>query len=310
MTDLLILGPQRRAPQLSSRLAAAGMRGPIAAITAGWQEREAELAALEEHLAQPVQDLRLYTRAEAVFAEDPDYQEAYRARQATLREAQDLYRLQLEHAKAAARDLYRMQPVTPALRRARRAAVTALRRLDARHLASIGAVHRSFERQWRPAERPSIACHLTELKGIVDAASTVLIAGGHVAVLVNRLRLFGMRALLASKPIAAWSAGAMALTTRVLLFHDRPPQGAGIAEVFERGLDLVPDAVFLPHAETRLALDDGERMALLARRLRPACCYTLDDGDWLLFRDGVLCAGAGSRRLVRAGPPAAIEACA
>ena len=81
----------------------------------------------------------------------------------------------------------------------------------------------------------------------------MLIAGGHVAVLVNRLRLFGMRALLGHKPIAAWSAGAMALTTRVLLFHDRPPQGAGNAEIFEHGLDLVPDAVFLPHAATRLA---------------------------------------------------------
>ncbi len=40
----------------------------------------------------------------------------------------------------------------------------------------------------------------------------------------------------------------MALSSRVLLFHDYPPQGAGAAEVFERGLGLVPDAVFLPHA--------------------------------------------------------------
>jgi len=285
------------------------MTGPIAAITAGWQEREAELAALEEHLEQPVQDLRLYTRAEAVFAEDPAYHEAYRARQSTLRETQHLYRLQLEHAKAAARDLYRAQQLTPALRRARAAAVAALRRLDARHLASIDALHRRFERQWRSGERPSIAGHLTELKRIVDAASTVLVAGGHVAVLVNRLRLFGMRTLLGPKPIAAWSAGAMALTTRVLLFHDHPPQGAGTAEVFEHGLDLLPGAVFLPHAATRLAIDDRERTALLARRLRPACCYTLDDGDWLLFRDGVLRAGAGSRRLARTGPPVAIETC-
>lgn len=308
MSDLLVLGPQRRAPNLSPRLAAAGMTGPIAAITAGWQEREAELAALEEHLGQPMQDLRLYARAEAVFAEDPEYHEAYRARQSALRETQDLYRLQLEHAKAAARELYLAQRPTPALRRARAAAVAALRRLDARHLASIDALHRRFEQQWRSGERPSIVPHFTELKRIVDAASTVLIAGGHVAVLVNRLRLFGMRTLLGHKPIAAWSAGAMALTTRVLLFHDRPPQGAGNAEIFEHGLDLVPDAVFLPHAATRLAIDDRQRTALLARRLRPASCYTLDDRDWLLFHDGVLRAGAGSRRLARAGPPAAMEA--
>jgi hypothetical protein len=41
--------------------------------------------------------------------------------------------------------------------------------------------------------------------------------------------------------------------------------------------------------------------------LRPASCYTLDDRDWLLFHDGELRAGAGSRRLARAGPPAAME---
>jgi len=301
MPDLLILGPQARSPNLSPCLAAAGMTGPIAAITAGWQEREAELAALEEHVGAAVQDLRLYARAEDVFAGDRAYHDAYRERQAALREAQDLYRLQLEHARAAARELYRAHPATRALRRARIEAIAALRRLDASHLASIDATHRRFERRWRTEQRPAIARHREELDRIVAAASTVLIAGGHVAVLINRLRLFGMQALLEGRSIAAWSAGAMALTARVLLFHDRPPQGAGAAEVFEQGLGLLPDAVFLPHAAKRLALDDPERTALLARRMRPAGCYTLDEGDWLWFRDGVLRAGAGSRRLPRAG---------
>ena len=310
MSDVLILGPQSRTPTLSQCLAVAGMTGPVASITAGWQEREAELAALEEHLEQPAQDLRLYTRAEAVFAEDPVFHEAYRARQAALRETQDLYRLQLEHAKAAARDLYRTRPATPALRRAQVAAVAALRRLDARHLASIDAAHRRFEDRWRPAEHPVVARHRAELALIVGAASTVLVAGGHIAVLLNRLRLFGLQELLGRKPVAAWSAGAMALAARVVLFHDRPPQGAGDPEMLEHGLDLVPGAVFLPHAATRLAPDGSERTALLARRLRPAACYTLDDGDWLLFRDGVLRAGAGSSRLTRTARSAAIGSAA
>jgi hypothetical protein len=306
MSDVLILGPQRRSPNLSTALADAGMSGPIAAITAGWQEREAELGALEEHLGQPVQDMRLYGRAETFFAEDPAYHEAYRDRQAGLRESQDLYRLQLEHATAAAQDLYREPPATPALRRAQAAAIAALRRLDARHLASVAALHRRFEQRWRTAERPAILRHLEELRRIVELAATVLIAGGHVAVLVNRLRLFGMGPLLATARIAAWSAGAMALSSRLLLFHDRPPQGAGTPELLEHGLGLVPDAVFLPQAAARLALENRERINLLARRMRPVRCYTLDEGDWLLFRAGALCAGGGSQRLMRAGPPVAI----
>ena len=50
MSDVLILGPQFRSPNLRDALTRAGLSGPIATITAGWQEREGELAALEEHL--------------------------------------------------------------------------------------------------------------------------------------------------------------------------------------------------------------------------------------------------------------------
>jgi Peptidase family S51 len=301
MSDVLILGPQLKTPVLAQALSAGRMAGPIAAITAGWQEREAELASLEEHLAQPVQDLRLYARTEAVFAQDAELHDAHRARQIVLREMQDLYRLRLDHAKAAARELLWARPVTPSLRRARSAAIAALRRLDADHLRSIDAVHERFETQWRPRERPALAEHLVDLAAIVTAATTVLIAGGHVAVLLNRLKLFDAPALLRGRSIAAWSAGAMSLAERVVLFHDRPPQGAGNAEVFERGLGLVPRAVFLPHASRRLALDDAARTSLLTRRLGPATCYTLDDGDWLLFRDGALESWVGSRRLTRKG---------
>jgi peptidase E len=299
--DALVLGPQLRVPVLAQALAASGMGGPVAAITAGWQEREAELTALEEHLGQPVQDLRLYARTEAVFAQDAELHEAYRARQVVLREAQGLYRLRLDHAKAAARELLQARPVTPVLRRARIAAIGTLRRLDADHLRAIDAVHERFEAQWRPRERPALVTHLAELAAIVAAAATVLIAGGHVAVLLNRLKLFDAPRLLQGRPIAAWSAGAMTLAERVVLFHDRPPQGAGNAEIFERGLKLVPRAVFLPHAAQRLALADATRTSLLARRLSPASCYTLDEGDWLLFRDGTLASGIGSRRLTRRG---------
>ena len=93
----------------------------------------------------------------------------------------------------------------------------------------------------------------------------------------------------------------MALAERVVLFHDHPPQGAGNAEVFEAGLGLVRGAVFLPHAATRLATTDRRRVALLARRLGPANCYTLDDGSLLLWRRGRLAAAAGSQRLARTG---------
>jgi hypothetical protein len=96
----------------------------------------------------------------------------------------------------------------------------------------------------------------------------------------------------------------MALAERVVLFHDHPPQGAGSAELFEAGLGLVPGALFLPHAATRLALTDRHRVALLARRFAPASAYTLDDGDRLHWHRGRLAGVHGSRRLTRSGEAA------
>ena len=42
---------------------------------------------------------------------------------------------------------------------------------------------------------------LEEVHGLVRDAGLVLIAGGHVAVLLNRIRLFGLDKLLAKKPV-------------------------------------------------------------------------------------------------------------
>lgn len=301
MHDVLLLGPQFRAPNLRDALAEAGLGGPVVTVTAGWQEREGELAALEEHLGQRARDLRLYERTEAAFTRDRELQAAYRARQNELRRLQDLYRVRLDHAKAAARELMRPDDDSPPARRARRAAIAALRRLDAEHLRDIRVMHCRFEQRWSPGHRPVLAAQRAELERLVHTASLVCIAGGHVAVLLNRLRLFGLERVLRAKPVAAWSAGAMALAERVVLFHDHPPQGAGNAEVFEAGLALVRGAVLLPHAATRLAGSDPQRVALLARRMAPAECYTLDDGSRLLLRRGRLVAAAGSQRLTRGG---------
>jgi len=301
MHDILLLGPQFRVPNLRDALGHAGLSGPIATVTAGWQEREGELGALEEHLGQPVRDLRLYERAEAVFARDPALHAAYRTRQNDLRRLQDLYRLRLDHAKAAARELLQSGDDSPMTRRARRSAIAALRRLDAEHLRDIGAVHRRFEATWAAGTHPVLATQFAELERLIDAAALVCIAGGHVAVLLNRLRLFGLGPLLRRKAVAAWSAGAMAVSERVVLFHDHPPQGAGNAEVFETGLALVQGTVLLPHAATRLATGDAARVALFARRFSPAVCCTLDDGSRLLWRRGRLAEVTGASRLTRAG---------
>jgi hypothetical protein len=169
--------------------------------------------------------------------------------------------------------------------------------------------HAEFERVWRTPERPVVARHRAELGRALEPAAALALAGGHVAVLLNRLRLFDPLALSGSRPLVAWSAGAMALSERVVLFHDNPPQGAGDAEVLESGLAAVPNVVSLPHAGRRLRLNDPVRAALFARRFSPAMSVLLERDsriDW----DGARLSGSestfylnrrgGLRRLERA----------
>lgn len=302
MTSVTLLGPQFRRPNLRDVLQKIGLTGPFVSISAGWQEREGELDELRAHVDTEVYDLRIYERSERVLEEDTELRRAHRQRQAELREQQDLYRLQLQHAKDALRELFERADGTPVLlRRARRQALVALRRLDAQHLAAIAVAHDQFEQRLRPLERPAVRAAAAQIAGYVGQSNAVFIAGGHVAVLLNRLRLLGGKALFAGRPVVAWSAGAMITGDAIALFHDSPPQGQANVELLERGLGLLPCVLALPHAANRLRLDEAPRIAMLARRFAPRTCVTLDDGDWLHFEAGQLRRGAGSQRLLRSG---------
>ncbi len=126
---------------------------------------------------------------------------------------------------------------------------------------------------------------------ILGSARAIVMAGGHVGVLLSRLSFFGagqvIRRLSGSgTPVVAWSAGAMALTERVILFYDDPPEGPTSPEILDRGLGLVPDLVLLPHARQRLRLDLPWRLQLLAARFAPALCLGMENGAWLVDARG------------------------
>lgn len=280
---VVLLSPQRRRPNLATVLAMLGTEGPFAVVTAGWEEREDEVADLEAHLGQKVTNLRLYGRLEEAFRDDRGLFFAYRERRTLLREQAELYRLRLSHLSAAWYDLTRHHIRPELVEVERSAGVQALRDLDAHQAGRVAEIQREFEEAWQPASRPSLARHLDEVQHAVLDAEGVLIAGGNVAVLLNRLRLFGLGALLTQRPVFAWSAGAMAVSERVLLFHDRPPQGPGHPEVLDAGLSLCRGVAPLPHGETRLDLEDRERVSLFAQRCAPAAPTLLEGGAAIVW---------------------------
>jgi len=287
--SVTLLGPQRLKPTVGPTLARLGVDGPVAAITAGWQESEDEDDELLAHLGAKAFNLHLYRRANQVFEADPELAEAIHRRQQRLRHLQRLYSIRLSFALGAVRDLARPRKIQKRLLdRGRAEAMEAVRRLDTDHLQRLGEVNAGFERRWHPAARTAVSTQRTDLTRLLEDCEAVVIAGGHVAVLLNRLRLFGVGRLLAGKRVVAWSAGAMASASRVVLFHDMPPQGPGNSEIFESGLSLFPDVLPMPHASRRLRLKDSARVAELARRYDPSWCVAMDEEsllEWTPKRD-------------------------
>jgi hypothetical protein len=298
---VVLLGPQRLAPTVGEEAAAMGLIGPVGVITAGWQEREEEDEELREALGLPAMNLRLYSRWEDVQARDPEFHELHRARQDRLRRIQEFYRSRLEHLMASALDLFAARGPEDLVEEARTDAVEALRQLDAAHVERVHREHVESERTIEPGRRPVIAGHRREVARLLAECEGVAVAGGHVAILLNRLRLFGLDVLLRGKPVLAWSAGAMTLTERVVLFHDHTPQGDGHPDVLDVGLGIVPGAVVLPHARHRLALDRKHQVAIMARRFAPARCLPMNERHRAFWDGQTLHLGTGLAALQASG---------
>lgn len=272
---VVLLGPQRR-PTVGTVVRSLRLDGPIATITAGWQEREPD-EELGRHLGSRDVNLSLYGRWLDVQERDPGFAAGERRLNGVLEEVQDIYLLRLDYALRAVYAVQRRRGNDPLRADALAEAVAAVRELDAAHLRRISDVRDEFYQARQPHARPVIAGHRAAVARLLGDTAALVIAGGHVGVLAHTLHLFDVAASLRS-PVIAWSAGAMALTERIVLFHDRAPQGPGQPEVYGSGLSVLRNMVPLPHARARLLLDDAPRMAVFARRFAPACCVLLENG--------------------------------
>ena len=247
---VILLGPQRR-PTLDGvarSLGLLGRDGPVATVTAGWQEREPDDGLLGTLLGGADVNLGLYRRWLDVQDRDPDYAAGARRLSEVVGELEDTYLLRLDYALQA---VYALQNRSSGGDQddAIADAIAAVRELDEAHLHQVGSVRGEFFAELRPHDRPVIAEHRAAVAGVLGEASALVMAGGHVGVLAEVLHLFNIAAALRSplSPVIAWSAGAMALADRIVLFHDRSPQGPGHPEVYGAGLSLLREVVLLPH---------------------------------------------------------------
>jgi peptidase E len=300
MPKRILLGPQRPVTNLRDITAVAELpAGAIATISAAWQEDEAFTDELGEVVGRPLHDLRLYHRADQVFASDANLHAAYRERQDRLMELQRLYRARLRQLMIAARHVQRSDANAELLEPELRHAIAQLRALDRHHQNRVEAVHANYAVSISAGQSEALAEQRAAIADQLAKFETVLITGGNVVVLLNRLRLFGLSELLRPKHLVGWAAGAMVLADRVVLYHDHTPQRRRDPEILAAGLGLLPGFVFLPDAKHRLKGKDDARVSLLCRRFAPATCVTLDSGSMLHFEDADIRTATEVRRLSR-----------
>ena len=298
----ILLGPQRPTATVGDAVHALTEPGEtVAVISAGWQEAEGDIQELDDAIDRPLLDLSLYARTDSVLDADATLREAHQQRQARLRTLQRLYRLRLAHLMRAAVDVLEIEDDNELLKLEQRHAITQLRALDRHHLERIRAAHNIYEAGRRETASTPLDTERAALREQLDTASCVVVTGGNVAVLISRLRLLGMDELLADKHLVAWSAGAMALCERVVLYHDHAPQGQRDAEIFDFGLGLVPGIVAFPGAKRRLDESLTTHLTVLSRRFAPRRCITLDNDSVVRVRDRVMEAATNVKRVARTG---------
>lgn len=307
--DITLLGPQRKVAAVRAAVAELMPEGPIATVNAGWQERESDSAEIADVLGGRMVNLELYRRWLEICAEDPAYAAAERRLADLLAAQQEVYALRLHHAISALRAVSRRTEVPSVHAAAVADAIAAVRALDDWHLAAVADLRTAFYVDVQLGDHAGVIAHRAQVGELVDECAGLVFAGGHVGVLLHVLHVFAMRRLVRG-PVIAWSAGAMALSDRVVLFHDQFSSAADDrsvlpayarvadpdprpAELYAEGLGLYRDVLPFPHARRRLRLDNHARIGQLAARLAPRRCLLLPDGARLDLVDGAsLPAGA------------------
>lgn len=286
-----VLGPQGTDSNLTDAVNMFCPQGDIAVISAGWRYDECELQDLQRKLGRKIRHIPLYEWFDALGSIEPELSGLHRIRQRRILDYKKVYQINLDAALNSWTDihkLYRSNPSTYA--KDEREACKHVQNVDRNCLKRLTQIKHEFDAILTPWLHDSALPLHEQIIDILDRCTGLIITGGHVAILRNRLAFFGLGELLPSfimegKHIFAYSAGAMCLTDRIVLFHDNPPWGEGRTEILDTGIGLLPKTVLLPNATKRLNLQDPNRVERFAKRFYPSVSICLESGSHLIFTE-------------------------
>lgn len=286
-----VLGPQTPDANLTHAVNLFCPQGDLAVISAGWRYEECELQELQRTLGRKIRHIPLYEWFDALGSVEPELSGLHRMRQRRILDYKKVYQINLDatmESWIAIQRLHRSNPNTFA--KDEREACKQVQAVDRQCLKRLGEIKKDFSAILKPWTHESAMPLYDQIITTLQRCSGLIITGGHVAILRNRLAFFGLEELLTNfildgNHIFTWSAGAMCLTDQIVLFHDAPPWGKGRTEILDTGMGLLPRTVFLPNATKRLNLQDPYRIERFARRFSPNLSICLESGSHLIFTD-------------------------
>ncbi len=326
-----ILAPVHSDPKVRARR-------KVLLITAGWQGEEFAEAHLKRtlyemgvaprvagHRDPNVQNLSLYYEFKRFCKKEPELAENYREKQKALRRVMALYRrsnrMGLQLLKVQLATVQKWYPEWSFASLLDHAEQNAGRGHDALGLAAeelrlqlkrireqdewllerLERLEAAFQDGHALRQNKSWLAKRRLLSGRIRGSATVVLYGGHLAVLLNRLRFFDLGGALqenlaAGGTIVARAAGAMALGERVVVYHDEYQDRHHTFEVLGRGVGLLPGLLLLPQHAERIRKGSQDHLTFLARRFPLRACIGLDEGAVLVVD------GAERRQCISLGP--------
>ena len=286
-----VLGPQDPIPNIADALKIHCPPGPVALISAGWRHDEDDIASLTRDIDREIYHLPLYEWFDELGGAEPELSGLHRMRRKQILAFKKVYHIQLQAALETWDNIRRLHRSKPSLyEEDEQLACQYLQEVDRNCLHRLEQIRADFTAIQQPWLHESVLPIFEEIAFTLSRCKSVIITGGHAAILRNRLMFFGLQNLLHEfvddgNHIYAWSAGAMALSNRMVLYHDDPPWGNGYPEVMDYGLGLLDQVIFFPHAKARLDLSDPSRIERLARRFSPDSCICIENGAHLIFTE-------------------------
>ena len=147
--------------------------------------------------------------------------------------------------------LYRSNPVTYA--KDEREACKHVQSVDRNCLKRLRQIKHEFDAILTPWLHDSAIPLHEQIIDILDRCSGLIITGGHVAILRNRLAFFGLGGITAKLYHGGQTnlrlvCRSNVFDDQIVLFHDSPPWGEGRTEILDTGMGLLPKTVLLPNA--------------------------------------------------------------